>query len=100
MTSRILRFPEVRSRIGGYSRMHVDRLEKAGNFPKRIQIGGNAVGWDESEIEDWIKSRKDARHQPSVVSLDSDANNSPAAPASQSPRKRGRPPGVAHHPAP
>lgn len=99
MTSRILRFPEVRNRIGGYSRMHVDRLEKAGNFPKRIQIGGNAVGWDESEIEGWIKSRKDARHQPSVVSPDSDVNDSPPD-APQPTRKRGRPPGVAHHPAP
>lgn len=81
MTSRILRFPEVRTRIGGYSRVHVDRLEKAGKFPKRIQIGGNAVGWDEAEIEAWINSRKDARHQPE-----------PAAVPPSPPRKRGRPP--------
>lgn len=28
-----------------YSPQHIARLEKAGTFPKRVQIGPNRVGW-------------------------------------------------------
>ncbi|WP_049645534.1 helix-turn-helix transcriptional regulator [Candidatus Rhodobacter oscarellae] len=40
-----------------YSQQHVARLEKAGQFPKRIQLGPNRVGWLESEVQDWISER-------------------------------------------
>ena len=46
----------VRERVL-YSYAHIARLEKAGMFPKRVQLGPCRVGWVESEIEDWIKSR-------------------------------------------
>jgi prophage regulatory protein len=55
-TDRLLRWPEV-ERIVGYSRMHISRLEKANNFPKRVQLGPNTVGWWESEVLDWARSR-------------------------------------------
>ena len=38
-----------------YSFAHIDRLEKAGKFPKRVTLGPNRVGWIEQEILDWIK---------------------------------------------
>ncbi|WP_188262663.1 helix-turn-helix transcriptional regulator [Azospirillum tabaci] len=60
-TSRILRFPEVQKRIGGYTRMHVDRLEKNGKFPKRLRIGERAVGWLESDIDSWIADKAQRR---------------------------------------
>ncbi|NSY37524.1 AlpA family transcriptional regulator [Leisingera sp. ANG59] len=44
-----------------YSPQHVARLEKAGKFPKRIQLGPNRVGWVESEVLDWLQSRLDNR---------------------------------------
>ena len=50
---KFIRWPEVERRIG-LCRMQVDRLEKAGKFPKRVQIGMNSVGWVEHEIDDWI----------------------------------------------
>jgi prophage regulatory protein len=53
---RILRKPEVSKRVG-YSAMHIWRLERDGQFPKRIQLGPMAVGWLESEVNDWIKER-------------------------------------------
>jgi len=44
-----------------YSPQHVARLEKAGTFPKRIQLGPNRVGWVESEVLDWLQTRLDRR---------------------------------------
>ena len=44
-----------------YSPQHVARLEKAGTFPKRIQLGPNRVGWVESEVLDWLQERMDRR---------------------------------------
>ena len=47
-----------------YSPQHIARLEKAGTFPKRVQIGPNRVGWVESEILDWLQYRLDRREEP------------------------------------
>jgi prophage regulatory protein len=47
-----------------YSPQHIARLEKAGKFPKRVQIGPNRVGWVESEVLDWLQSRLDRREEP------------------------------------
>jgi len=44
-----------------YSPQHIARLEKAGKFPKRVQIGPNRVGWVEDEVLDWLQSRLDSR---------------------------------------
>lgn len=36
----------------------IDLMERDGQFPKRIGLGrGRAVGWLESEVEDWIAAR-------------------------------------------
>ena len=40
-----------------YSPAHIARLEKAGTFPRRVQLGAGRVGWLESEVEDWLKAR-------------------------------------------
>ena len=40
-----------------YSAQHIARLEKAGQFPKRIRLGQNRVAWLLIEIEDWIDER-------------------------------------------
>ena len=47
-----------------YSPQHVARLEKAGKFPKRIQLGLNRVGWVEEEVLDWLQERLDSREDP------------------------------------
>ena len=39
-----------------YSPQHIARLEKLGQFPKRIKLGNNRVAWLESDIVDWIDS--------------------------------------------
>ena len=47
-----------------YSPQHVARLEKAGQFPKRVQLGPNRVGWVEDEVLDWLQQRLDSREEP------------------------------------
>jgi len=47
-----------------YSPQHVARLEKAGKFPQRVQIGPNRVGWVETEVQDWLQERLDCREIP------------------------------------
>jgi len=47
-----------------YSPQHVARLEAAGQFPKRVQLGPNRVGWIEDEILDWLRQRIDRRVWP------------------------------------
>ena len=44
-----------------YSDMHVWRLEKAGQFPKRIKLGASRVGWSLRELDQWITDRKSER---------------------------------------
>jgi prophage regulatory protein len=44
-----------------YSPQHVARLEKAGQFPKRVQLGACRVGWVEEEVLDWLRDKIDRR---------------------------------------
>lgn len=40
-----------------YSPQHIARLEKAGTFPRRVNLGSNRVGWVESVVLDWLNER-------------------------------------------
>lgn len=53
---KIMRFPDV-AEATGLSRPSIWRLERKGDFPGRVQLGGNAVGWLSEEVEEWIESR-------------------------------------------
>ena len=44
-----------------YSPQHIARLEKAGQFPKRVTLGPNRVGWVEDEVLNWLQERLDRR---------------------------------------
>lgn len=44
-----------------YSFAHIDRMEKAGLFPKRVRLGQHRVGWVEQEVYEWLQTRIDAR---------------------------------------
>ena len=60
--SRILTYPELKSLKGiNFCRQHLDRLEKAGKFPRRIQISPARIGWLESEVDAWLQSKAEAR---------------------------------------
>jgi prophage regulatory protein len=53
---RLLPLPEI-ERIVPYTRQHVARMEKAGRFPQRVQLGPNRVAWWESEVLAWAHGR-------------------------------------------
>lgn len=53
---KIIRVGKVQE-LTSLSRTTIYRLEQANKFPSRIQLGEQAVGWIESEIESWIESR-------------------------------------------
>ena len=40
-----------------YTPQHILRLEKMGQFPRRVRIGENRVAWLLSEVEHWIAVR-------------------------------------------
>ncbi|MEL6607981.1 MAG: AlpA family phage regulatory protein [Pseudomonadota bacterium] len=44
-----------------YSPQHIARLEKAGLFPKRVQLGPNRVGWLYDEVIAWLEERLNNR---------------------------------------
>lgn len=51
-----------------YSSQHIARLEKAGKFPKRVNLGECRVGWVEQEVLDWLQERIASREQPHDLS--------------------------------
>ncbi len=53
---RMLLWPEL-ARLIPFSRVHVGRLEAAGLFPRRYQIGSARVAWRLSEVEAWLATR-------------------------------------------
>jgi prophage regulatory protein len=57
LPERSLRLPEVQQLVP-YSKMHIDRLEKAGEFPRRIRLGAGRVVWKQSEILAWVESKR------------------------------------------
>jgi prophage regulatory protein len=57
---RILSKKDVRALVL-YSPAHIDRLEKAGLFPRRVRLGPGRVGWVEEEVRRWIQMRITAR---------------------------------------
>ena len=52
----ILRTSDV-TRLTGLSRTTMWRLERAGQFPQRIRLSGNSVGWRDEEVQHWVETR-------------------------------------------
>ena len=53
MAESILRLPAVKARTG-LSRSTIYLRVSGSDFPKPVSLGGRAVGWVESEIDEWI----------------------------------------------
>ena len=52
---RMLRIQELEDRVG-VTRSTIDRWERTGRFPARRQLGEGAVGWLETEVDEWLQS--------------------------------------------
>ena len=53
---RVLRERAVRD-MTGLSRVTRWRMERSGQFPRRVKLSPNAIGWFQGEIDIWLKSR-------------------------------------------
>jgi len=58
-TMRVIRYPELFKMVP-LCRSQIWRLEKQGDFPKSISLGGNSKGWFLSDIEAWLNERRQA----------------------------------------
>jgi prophage regulatory protein len=59
----IWREPKVAEETG-LSKSTRWRMEKAGDFPQKVQLSTRAVGWRAEEIIQWCKERCDAKNGP------------------------------------
>ncbi len=64
MSENILRLEAVKVRVG-LSRSTIYARVKLGEFPAPIGLGARAVGWLESEIDEWLSEQ--IRHSREVV---------------------------------
>ena len=61
MTMKFLRIQDVMSLTGlGRSTVYKFMADET-DFPKSVPLGGRAVAWVESEIEEWMESRLSMR---------------------------------------
>jgi prophage regulatory protein len=56
----VLRLPGVKG-ISGLGRSSIYAGVKAGTFPAPIKLGDRAIGWLDSEVQTWVKSRAASR---------------------------------------
>lgn len=54
---KLLRFEQI-VKLTGLSRTTLWRLEKQGQFPKRVKLSTRAVAWRETEVHQWIAERQ------------------------------------------
>ena len=64
MTIKLVSKKELKSVYGiPYSPQHIARLEAAGKFPQRVQLGQCRVAWLAEEVQAWIDERVARRAQ-------------------------------------
>lgn len=55
MSEKIIRLPELQDRLGLSRSTIYARLKSDESFPRKVSLGDRAIGFVESEIEDWIQ---------------------------------------------
>jgi prophage regulatory protein len=59
---KLVSFPDLKERFGiPFTRRHLLNLESARKFPARVPIGEHRVAWVESEVQEWIDQKMEAR---------------------------------------
>ena len=61
MQTRILRRHQVERKIG-LSRSSIYQMMSDGTFPLPIKLGKRAVGWAQSDIDEWLSNRRQVKH--------------------------------------
>lgn len=60
---KFIHYQQLRERGITFTRVHLNRLIKAGDFPPPVRLGGNSIAWVESEIEAWAAQKAASREQ-------------------------------------
>lgn len=55
-TKQVLKRQQVEAQLG-FKRSHLYALMAEGSFPKPIKLGARAVGWLQSEVNEWLEAR-------------------------------------------
>lgn len=55
--------------ILGISMATIDRLRAAGDFPKPIRLGEQAIGFTRTSIEEWLATRQTCHHFTETIAL-------------------------------
>ena len=58
-----------------YSRPHLYRLVNADKFPRPIKLGANCIAFVESEVDDWLQEKIDARDRTPVLAPEDDPSH-------------------------
>ncbi|MBL6748953.1 MAG: AlpA family phage regulatory protein [Nevskia sp.] len=69
----IMRLSAVK-KATGLSRTTIYVRSRAGTFPAPISIGGNRIGWRESEIKSWIEARSSEPDNPLKIDTPASTN--------------------------
>ena len=68
---KLLDFKDLRPAKGiNYSRDHLRRKCRAGEFPKPVRISEHRISWLESEVDTWLVSKKRARDEKPALPLE------------------------------
>jgi prophage regulatory protein len=54
---RLLKHTEVKAKGVPFSSPHLERLEAAGKFPRRIRLGTRTHRWVEADVDQWMAER-------------------------------------------
>ncbi len=61
---RLIVFKDLKARGVLLGRRQIDRLEKAGKFPRRVPISASRVAWVAEEIDQWVTDKINSRPEP------------------------------------
>ena len=56
MSIKVIRLPVVKDKTG-LSRSSIYLRMSKGDFPKSISLGDRAIGWLESDVEQWLEDK-------------------------------------------
>jgi prophage regulatory protein len=54
---RLLDYKALRERGIPWTRIHIGRLEEAGEFPLHINVGKSSIAWFEDEVDDFLEAK-------------------------------------------
>jgi prophage regulatory protein len=83
---KILGFSDLKEKKGiNWSRVHVSRQEKAGKFPKHVNLAPQSIGWIEEEIDAWIEARAAERSEKPAQTAGNEVDRPQGSPGSEPP---------------